>query len=154
MAYWQPRVEEGVKGRIWCEMGEGWRGIYKARKVTDVRSKGRTSGAIAQQSKGCIVRLGITRRVFWKVASVQYSWRTSTILFIEYNRTFYQCTFGGGPPYVHIIENVIHPVFQCTSTLKDRGVRPPTLAYVRSRSPIPQNAFLADPSDPKPKLTF
>jgi hypothetical protein len=41
-----------------------------------------------------------------------------------------------------------------TSALKDRGVRPPTLAYVRSRSPISQNALLADPSDPKSKLTL
>jgi hypothetical protein len=34
-----------------------------------------------------------------------------------------------------------------TSALKDKGVRLPTLAYVRSRSPISQNALLADPSD-------
>jgi hypothetical protein len=41
-----------------------------------------------------------------------------------------------------------------TSALKDRGVHLPTLAYVRSRSPISQNALLADPSDPKSKLTL
>ena len=40
------------------------------------------------------------------------------------------------------------------SALKDRGVCLPTLAYVRSRSPIFQNALLVDPSDPKSKLTF
>jgi hypothetical protein len=41
-----------------------------------------------------------------------------------------------------------------TSALKDRGVHPPTLAYVRSRSLISQNALLVDPSDPKSKLTL
>jgi hypothetical protein len=41
-----------------------------------------------------------------------------------------------------------------TSALKDRDVHPPTLTYVRSRSPISQNALLADPSDPKSKLTL
>jgi hypothetical protein len=41
-----------------------------------------------------------------------------------------------------------------TSALKDRGVCPPTLVYVRSRSSIFQNALLADPSDPKSKLTL
>jgi hypothetical protein len=46
------------------------------------------------------------------------------------------------------------PVDHRTSALKDRGVRPPTLAYVWSKSPISQNALLADPSDPKSKLTL
>jgi hypothetical protein len=41
-----------------------------------------------------------------------------------------------------------------TSALKDKSVRPPTLAYVRSRSPIFQNVLLADPSDQKSKLTL
>jgi hypothetical protein len=41
-----------------------------------------------------------------------------------------------------------------TSILKDKGVRPPTLAYIWSRSPISQNALLVDPSDPKSKLTL
>jgi hypothetical protein len=41
-----------------------------------------------------------------------------------------------------------------TSALKDRGVRPATLAYVWSKSPISQNALLANPSDPKSKLTL
>jgi hypothetical protein len=40
-----------------------------------------------------------------------------------------------------------------TSALKDRGVRLPTLVYVRSKSPISQNALLSYPSDPKSKLT-
>jgi hypothetical protein len=42
----------------------------------------------------------------------------------------------------------VHPV------LKDRGVHPSTLVYVRSRSLISQNALLADPSDSKSKLTL
>jgi hypothetical protein len=41
-----------------------------------------------------------------------------------------------------------------TSALQDRGVHPLILAYVRSRSPISQNALLANPSDPKSKLTL
>jgi hypothetical protein len=48
----------------------------------------------------------------------------------------------------------VRSAFQRMSTLKDKSVRPPTLAYVRSKSPIPQNALLADHSDPKSKLTL
>jgi hypothetical protein len=51
-------------------------------------------------------------------------------------------------------DSSIRPAFQRTSTLKDKSIRPPTLAYVRSRGPIPQNALLTDPSDPKSKLTL
>ena len=69
-------------------------------------------------------------------------------------RLYYQSkhTSGGGLLYVRTTDNGIHPVFQHTSTLKDKSVRPPTLAYVRSRRPISQNALLTDPSDPKFKL--
>ena len=63
-------------------------------------------------------------------------------------------TFGGGPPYVHTTDNGVRLAFYRTSALKDKSVRPPTLAYVQSKSPIPQNALLADPSDPKSKLTL
>jgi hypothetical protein len=45
-------------------------------------------------------------------------------------------------------DSSVRPVFQRTSALKDKGIHPPTLAYVRSRSPISQNALLADPSNP------
>jgi hypothetical protein len=37
---------------------------------------------------------------------------------------------------------------------KRQELCPLTLAYVWSRSLIPQNAFLVDPSDPKSKLTL
>ena len=63
-------------------------------------------------------------------------------------------TSDGGPPYVCTANNSVHPVFQRTFALKYKGVCLPTLAYVRSRSPISQNALLANPSDPKSKLTF
>ena len=113
----------------------------------DVRSKGRTSGTITQQSKGYLVRLDINQRVFQNVVYVRYFWRTSTILFVE-------CTSGGGPPYVHTIDNSIRLAFQHTSVLKDRSVRPPTLAYVRSRNPIFENALVANPIDLESKLTL
>jgi hypothetical protein len=41
-----------------------------------------------------------------------------------------------------------------TSALKDMGICSPTLAYIQSRSLISQNALLANPSDPKSKLTL
>ena len=81
-------------------------------------------------------------------------WRMSAVLFTKYSCIFCQWTSGGGPPYVRTIDNGVHPVFQRTSALKNRGVRPPTLAYVGSKSPIFQNALLVDLSDPKSKLTL
>jgi hypothetical protein len=47
----------------------------------------KVAGTITQQSKGCLIRLGITWRVFQKVAYVRYFWRTSVVLFIEYDCT-------------------------------------------------------------------
>jgi hypothetical protein len=103
---------------------------------------------IIQRSKGYLVRLGITRRVFQKVAYVWYFWRTSAILFVEYDCTICRAYVEWGTTVR------LHYRQQRTSALKDKRVHPPTLAYVRSKSPIPQNALLADPSDPKSKLTL
>ena len=64
------------------------------------------------------------------------------------------CTSGGGPLFIYTKDNGVRLVFQRTSALKDRSVCLPTLAYVRSRSLILQNALLADPSNPKSKLTL
>ena len=51
-------------------------------------------------------------------------------------------------------DSSVCPAFQRTSALKDKGVHPSTLAYIRSKSPISQNALVVDPSDLKSKLTL
>ena len=65
-----------------------------------------------------------------------------------------ECTSDGGPPYICTTDNGVRLTFQCTFALKDRSVRSPNLVYIRSRSPISQNALLANSSDPNSKLTL
>jgi hypothetical protein len=53
-------------------MGEGVRGTYRARKQRTSGLKGHMTGTITQQSKGCLVRLGITRQLIQKIADIRY----------------------------------------------------------------------------------
>jgi hypothetical protein len=53
-------------------MGEGVRGIYRAKKQRTSGPKGHTSGTITQRFIGCLVRLGIIRQSIQKVANVRY----------------------------------------------------------------------------------
>jgi hypothetical protein len=66
-------------------------------------------------------------------------WRTSAVLFTEYGCTFCQWTSSGGPPYIRT------KIQGCTSA--NPSVRPVQKSNF-------QNALLADPSDPKSKLTL
>ena len=111
--------------------------------------------AFAQQFRSCLVRLGITKRVFQKVAYVRYFWHTFAVLFIKYDCTIYQSVRLVGDHRTFVLkDSSVRLAFKRTSALKDRGVLLPTIAYIRSKSPILQNALLAYPSDPKSKLTL
>jgi hypothetical protein len=53
-------------------MGEGVRGYLYARKQRTSGSKGRTSGAITQQSKGCLICTGIAQWLIQKAEDVRH----------------------------------------------------------------------------------
>ena len=111
-------------------------------KVVDVRHFWHMSDIIIWQSKRCFIWPGITQWILWIVsrmsATLAYVHCTVHIIQLYY---LLERTSGRGPPYVRPIDNNVHPAFQRTSAPKDKGVRLPTLVYVRSRRP-PKMPFL------------
>ena len=154
------RVKRGVQGQILCEMGKGV--LNRAKKQFTSGPKGCTSGAIIQQSKGCLIRLGIIQWLTKMQRTSGTFERTSAVLFIEYGILFVSvCPVV--PPRTSSLKtgayvwwSHVHPLLQTTTYVhtKDRGVHPPNLVYVWSRSLIFQNALMVDPSGPKFKLTL
>jgi hypothetical protein len=104
-------------------------------------------GTITQRSKGCLICSGIIQ---WSIQRVAYV--CCTIHKVQ--RTI--CQWMSSPPTdIHTKRQKAYVWWsQRMSTLKDKTVRLPNLAYIWFKSQIPQNAFLVDPSDPKSKLTL
>jgi hypothetical protein len=96
-------------------MGEGVWGIYKVEKQRMSGPRGIHPRTIHQQSKGYFIHLGIIQRLIQKVVYIWYLGAYVCVLFIEYGILFVS----------------VHPVVTpCTSALKDKSIRPPTLAYI------------------------
>jgi hypothetical protein len=106
-----------------------YEGYLEGQKAADVQPKWRTSGTFSQWSKGCLVRLGITRRVFQKVAYVWY--------FLAY----VQCTIPRVQLYY--VQSVRPVGDHRTSALKDSSVRS---AFQRTSGIKRQERTSANPS--------
>jgi hypothetical protein len=69
-------------------------------------------------------------------------WCTSAVLFIEYDCTIYQSVCLVGDHRTSALKDSnVHPTFQRTSTLKDKSVRLPTLAYIRTKRQTRRQIF-------------
>ena len=145
----------GVQGQKWCGMGEGVMGYLQGQKVVDVRPRG-VRPVLLHSDPMAVSYDQILPSGFCEWYRIRLElWRTSDVLFTKYDSNICQSIHQVGDHRMSALkDSSVCLVFQRTSILKDKSIRLPTLAYVRSKSPILQNDLVTDPSDPMSKLTL